>query len=1041
MQDLREKEAEILKYWKNNGINGKVKASKRGLKSFYFLDGPPYAHDTLMTHHLWVGAFKDAVLRYKRYRGFDVHDRAGFDVHGLPTENKVERKLNLKSKADIEALGIERFVKECRLHVQENIKKAVGVLDRLGSSLDFTDMYIPYENSYMERGWHALSEMHERGLLYKGQKVLAYCPHCETAFSSQGPEIEYADDTDTAIYVAFKAAAAGSALKLDDETYLVVWTTTPWTIPANMAIAVNPDALYVVARSGSRGYIVAKERMATFAAQTGDNLVAVKEFYGRELEGTHYVHMLEGKMPMHKGFYKFHRVITDRSVSLEEGSGLLHVAPGHGAEDYLIGLKNKLSVFSPVDQHSRYTSEAGTFAGLLVPGEANKAILSELRALGSILAEGSVTHSYPHCWRCNSKLIFKATDQWFINVQKMKKRMVKENSKIKWHPREAMEWQAEALASSPDWCISRQRYWGTPVPIWECSSCRHIEVIGSFKELSEKSGLPVLPEDMHRPYVDRIVLKCPKCGAEMRRTADIFDVWYDSGVAHTASLNEEELARLFPADFITESRDQIRGWFTMLLRTSIGVSGKLSFREVVIGGMLLDEIGQEMHRHLGNVITVEDLLGLVSVDGFRLFSLSKPRWSDLNLNRKELKEGDNNIITVYNIAELVKEFASLSGTDLRKASRPPVRGLNPEDRWIISRVNSLTMEITSQMDQYNVDSAVRALRSFVIEDFSRFYLKIAKKRAELAGKRELRSITKVAAYVLKAALVPLSIAAPFTAEGIFQDLFSENGGSIFMEDWPKVKRSFLDRELEGDFEVMKDTVTAILAAREKVNLKLRQPLTSATVKTTDERAIVALEKLSPIIESYTNIKALKIEKVSSALRSVKPVYAKIGPAFKENAPTVAEELAKLDADMLEREVSASGEFSMHTPKGPVAILAEHFSIVESSEAHEGMPFSRGSVYVDANITEALKEELLMRELLRRIQLMRKENLLTKKSRITVYIESDEHVKSVVEKNLETIRAVAKVRRIEFNPAASGLDWKREDVLGYNVKIAIRAVGQ
>ena len=1038
MINLHEREDHILDYWRKEKPIQKLKQINASKKKFYFLDGPPYVSGPLGSHHAWVAAAKDVILRYKRYLGYYVHDRAGFDVHGLPTEHKVEVKLDLKTKSDIESVvGIEKFIQECKNFTDEQLENAIKTYLRFGSSLDFDDFYLPYRTNYMNKGWHILKEIYKKGLLYKDLKSLAYCPHCETVFSSQGPEIEYNDDQDPSLYIRFKVnTKKKSKLKFDDNTYLIIWTTTPWTIPANMAIAANPEVIYVLAKVNENKYIIAKERLDDFASAIGESAVVNSEFYGTELEGTYYTHPLEERIPVQKMFNKYHKILLSKTlVSAAEGTGLVHISPGHGLDDYNLGKQNRLPIFTPIDQHARYTADAGEYNSLRVPSEANKAVLSDLKKAGALLFEGRITHSYPHCWRCGEKLIYKATEQWFINVQKIKKKTLSGNSRVKWRPEQAKLWQQEVLESSPDWCISRQRYWGLPIPIWVCRSCKEIEVIGSAEELAQRANLKEPLPDLHRPYVDRVTFKCNKCTGAMHRVEDILDVWYDAGIAHTASLSEEEFSKLFPADWITEGRDQIRGWFSALIRTSTALYGKLPFKEVVMGGMLLDEVGRPMHRHLGNLIEAGDILNIASADGFRLWCLSKPRWYDLYLKKGELRESDGNVITLYNVAELVKEFAVLSNIDARSITKPNLAGLPLEDQWIVSRINSLIKRVSENLDNSMIHDAVSEMRSFLVEDLSRFYLKFVKKRAELASKQELKNISKTTLYILHNLLVLLSVAAPFSTEYIHQDLFNNNNESIFMGDWPKPKVAYINERLEKDFELMKEVITAILNLREKEKIKLRQPLASATIEVSNDGVVETMERLEGLIASYTNLKSLKIVKVAAPEKEIRPMYQKIGPAFKSNASAVAEELAKQDPEKLQKELTQKGEYLLHTSSGMFTILPEHFVIIEKPLADERrLQFKYGVVSLNIEITNELKEEFIVRAVVRQIQLMRKEEGLTKRDPIQIYLDVLPEIKTLITKNGSFIKSVTKAKRLVFGPQE---DLKERELLEGTFRLAIK----
>ncbi|MDE1855451.1 MAG: isoleucine--tRNA ligase [Candidatus Micrarchaeota archaeon] len=1036
MLDLREREESILSYWKEHDINSKVRALGHG-KKFYFLDGPPYAYSELAAHHMWVTTIKDMVVRYKKQRRFRVHDRNGFDVHGLPTENRVEKDLGITSKMDIEKkIGIAAFVQACRALVDKGIEKDTETLRRLGASFDFEHVYLPFKKEYMSKGWEIFKKIYDKGLVYKGMKPLAYCPHCETVLAGGSIELEYQEDTDPSLFLAFRTLRSKSdKVELEPETYLVVWTTTPWTLPANVAIAVNPKELYVIAKIEGRNYVVAKERLDEFASMMKQSAVVTKEFYGSELEGIRFVSPLEDKVPMQKELRKYHKVILSETfVTVSEGSGLLHVAPGHGIEDEKLGREHRLPMFSPVDTHARYTEEAGAYSGLKVPDEANARVLEDLTNSGALLGQGEVKHSYPHCWRCGSKLIYRATEQWFINVQKIKKKMIKQNQKVRWQPEAGQEWFAEAINSSPDWTITRQRYWGTPIPIWVCASCGEVEVIGSVKELAERAKGKKVPDDLHRPYIDEVKFECSKCHGEMSRIPDVIDVWYDAGIAHTASLNDEEFRELFPADWITESNEQLRGWFATLMRTSVATYGKTPFNTVIIGGMMKDQFGGEMHRHLGNAVTANDLFKIASADGFRLWSSSHPRWQELKLKKDEMVEADRDIITLYNTAELVKELATLSGIDLKSVKKPRVASLSAEDAWIISRLNTLIGRFDASFDAYMLDTAVNEMKSFFVEDFSRFYLRMAKKRAGSAKKGELKRIANLVAYVLKSIVIMSAPIIPFSTEHIYLQLYG-NKESVSMEDWPRADRKAVNAELEGEFAVARDAITALLNSREKSNVKLRWPLANGLVEVKDDKTQLALEKLSGLVEDYTNIKKVTVRKVEGFRKEVRPVFAEIGPSFKEKAGAVADALRKEDPDKLESAVADSGHYSLHTDRGLADVTAAHFTIVQKLDSENAIVFKHGIASVDKEISKELWEEGMIREFERRVQLARKEKLMKKTDKIAVRYEASVPLAEIVKRNQAKIKKDVNATELREG-VAEGAEAKEFDIEDEKLKLTV-----
>ncbi len=1035
MFDLNKNEEEILKYWNDNRILDKVREKNRGKKPYYFLDGPPYVTGQLGAHHVWVETIKDLIVRYKRYRGFDVHDRAGFDVHGLPIEVKVEKKLGITSKADIESkMGIDAFINACREFAKEQSVGMISDYIRFGSSLDFEHAYLPFEHYYINAGWRIFKKMYDNGLVYKDLQGLAYCPKDETVLSAQGPEVEYADATDPSIFVAFRIVDPAK-LQLKDNTYLVIWTTTPWTLPSNLAIAANPEQMYVSINAGEKNYVVAKERLDSFTAAAGLNATVTGEFYGRELKGVKYVSPLEEEVPRQKELRKYHKVLLSETfVTITEGTGLLHVAPGHGPEDFKLGKENGMPIMSPIDDHARYTQEAGKFAGLKVPAEANKAVLETLKADGSLLHQGSVTHSYPHCWRCESKLIYRATEQWFVNIQKIKKRMLKQNKKIKWHPEAAREWFAEATENSPDWTLSRQRYWGSTIPIWICGSCKAVEVMGSSKELEDRAGLSEPLTDLHRSSVDKVTFKCAKCGGVMKRIPDIFDVWYDAGISHTASLHGDEFKRLYPVDWITESRDQIRGWFAVLLRTSVAIYGNTSFKRVNIGGMIKDELGQEMHRHLGNAVSAKDLLSLVSADGFRFWCSRHPRWLELKLKKQELVEANSNIITFYNISELVGEFNALARIEGKAPKKPNPAKLETEERWILSRYSTFIDSATKHLDNYFIDDAVKELRDFVLEDFSRFYLRIAKKKVSTGSKKQVRTIANLVNYIFRNILVVSSVVMPFSAEKMYRSIGGEE--SIFMEKWPKASTKAMDRQLEMEFEIAREAMTAILNSREKSGTKLRWPIANATAEVSSDEAYNALEKLSYLIENYTNVKHLNVKKSQASAFEVRPIFQKLGPTFKENASAVAEALKKADAQEMSTAIGKHGSYQLRTDKGTFDVTQEHFVVIEKLEKDNAIKFKYGVAYADREVSKELKEEALLREFERRVQIARKEMGLKKGEKVDIEYMVSEELHEAISNSIKQVKADLSAHKLSRTNAVSTSFVKEFDVEGEKMTVGI-----
>ncbi len=1010
MLDLNSNEEYVLKYWQEHDILQKSRAKNKGRKPFYFLDGPPFVSGDLHPGQMWVKSMKDVILRYKRFRGYDVYDRAGYDVHGLPIEKRAEAKLGITSKKEIETkIGVENFVKTCKDYVESYIGRMDSDYMRFGMTMDFSNPYVPSRTPYMEVEWSYLKRIHEKGLLYEDRRATTFCTSCGTSVSQGSMEVEYRDDTDPSIFVAFRVneKLSNPRIEMGSDLHLLIWTTTPWTLPSNVAVAVNPKEQYVIARLGERRCVLIKSRLDAVSALLNESAIVESAFYGSELEGIHYINPLEANIPKQKEFRKYHRVImAEGLVSSSEGSGIVHIAPGHGLEDYLVGKKNRLPIFSPVDAQGNYTDDAGAYKGLKVPQEANKKVIDDLRSLGALVHRGDITHSYPHCWRCDTKLIFIATDQWFVNIQKVKDRIIKANRKVSWHPADAVKWQEAVLQSSPDWAISRQRYWGTPIPIWKCAACKEIKVIGSLSELRENATDITYVDsltDIHRPHIDNVVLKCAKCSGEMRRVKDVLDVWFDSSVAYRASLTEEQFNRLFPMDFILEAIEQLRGWFSYQLKTSAIVHGKRPFKNVVMHGMMLGSDGREMHKKIGNYVPLHEMLkGGATADSFRLWCTSHTPQLDLIFSMDKINEANRVVILAYNMANLVSEYSSAIGYGKRKARKPRnLSGLYPEDAWILSRLHTTMKLVTESLDNYEIYKAANGIRSFLTMDMSRFYLKIAKRRILESGKMESRAAVDLVNYLLYNSLLLMAPFVPFTAEKLYLDNFGF-GESVFLESWPRYDEKFINKDLEGQFDVALDATTAILNSREKANVRLRWPLAKATVEVYSDQALEAVQKLSAIIEGYVNVKRLAVKKGERSNVEIRPLFSKIGPEFKENAGAVAEAMKSANPNDIVDSVARSGEYTVHTAKGSFRITQEHFEAVQRLEKENAVAFRHGIAYVDKEISRELYEEAVLREFGRGVQLARKEMGLKKADRIGLRYRASPEISSMIEKNAKAL---------------------------------------
>jgi len=933
-------EEEIRTLWEENDVYRKAKEQRKDGKPFFFMDGPPYATGRIHLGTAWNKILKDVYIRFYRMNGYDVFDRPGFDTHGTPIENKVEKKLGVSSKREIEEkIGVERFVELCKEFATEHIDAMTEQFKNLGVWMDWENPYITLRDEYIESGWWTFKKAYEKGLLYKGKYPVHVCPHCGTVVSFA--EVQYKEKEDPSIFVAFPVDGK-------ENEFLLVWTTTPWTLPANVAIMAHPKETYVRVRVGDRIYILAEPRLEDVAKTVGwEEYEVLERFPGEELKGLKYRGVLEEEVPKQREMPHI-VVMSERYVSMEDGTGLVHTAPGHGREDFLVGQEYGLPVFSPVRIDGTYTEEAGKYAGMFVK-DADPVIIEDLKRKGLLVHAGTVKHQYPICWRCKTPLLFLSVDEWFYRIdEKIHNKIREEAKKVNWTPGWAKERFLDWVENLRDWPISRQRFWGIPTPIWVCDKCGHVEVIGSKDELLEKAVKVPEHLELHRPWVDQVVLKCPKCGGEMHRTQDVLDVWFDSGITTWAALgypkNEELFKRYWPADLEIEGVDQVRGWWNSQMITSVIVFDRRPYDNIVMHGFVLDVHGIKMSKSLGNVVSPEEVIERYTRDTLRAYMISRPVGEDIRFDWDEVREYYNFLNTYWNLAQLLKRYIDQFRFNPEKDR---TSYLAPEDQWILSRLQTVTEQVRAFMESRRHDKAMQLLRDFILEDFSRTYVKLVRERMRLPE----RDPSKIAAYqtiydVLKRTVVLTAPFVPFISEKIYQDVVRPFGGpeSVHMIDYPKPLAYLQKPELEEQFSTVMDAAEAALAARHDAGIRLRWPIQEIVVVTEDR---TPFETFKEAFLRYVNAKALK---------------------FADSVP----------------------------------------------EGYVSKEFGNGVVAVPPELSEDVYREALAREVLRRIQQMRKRMGLVEKDRIIVELWGDPEIREAVREHEDLIKSRAGVDELVFS---------------------------
>lgn len=1031
--------------WDRARIYEKVVRAHDADKPYYFLDGPPYTTGSIHIGTAWNKVLKDTYIRFRRMQGLNVRDQPGYDMHGLPIEVKVEQSLDIKSKKEIETYGIDKFVGTCREFASKFKEKMTEEFKLLGVWMDWDNPYLTVHPSYVASVWWTLSKAHEKRLLATDLRVLPWCPRCETALAEA--EIEYWDETDPSIYVKF-------AIEGRQDEHLLIWTTTPWTIPGNLAAAVHPDLTYakVWVRRGTREekFIILEDKLEELGAVAGiEEAEIVETMKGSDLIGIHYKHPLEDLVPYqgHVLGEWVHAVLPSDTVTAES-TGVVHIAPGHGPEDFDIGLAHDLEPFSPVDETGAYTEDVGQrYAGKDVK-EANALVISDLVERGALFHEGRLTHRYGHCWRCKRPIIYRVTEQWFLKVTEIKAALEAANEKVKWYP----EWagtsrEKDWISNARDWCISRQRYWGTPLPIWRCS-CGNVRVVSSVEELKSGAGY-VEGMDLHRPWIDRVTFQCDKCKQTMTRTPDVLDVWFDAGVCSWASLNypaeKEMFNKWWPGDWITEAHDQTRGWFYSQLVTGVVAFGEPPYKSVLMHGWALNPQGEAMSKSEGTAVDPVGVVNTMGADSLRLYLLkANAPWEDVLFQQEGVKSANRTLNILWNVYKFAALYMSMDKFEPSSVTLESLADhLRPEDRWMLSRIESLKGEFTSAMESYEVHRAVRALEEFIVTDLSRWYVKLVRDRLWKEGDdRDKLAAFKVLHEALNASVVLLAPVAPHMSDVIFANL-NARPESVHLARWPAHQPKMIDTSLEHGMALVREISEIVARVRQEANVNLRWPLKRIVVKTQTEDDIQALLQLKDALLSQNNIKDLHMvpvgEEWDEMILSVVPNPNAIGKVYRQWSSKIAVLLKNRPAKSIKAGVD-KGEYSLGIEGQLVKILPNMVSFTSTLPPEvSGAEFSKGVVYIDLEQTPVLEAEGFAREVIRRIQQMRKDMGLNVMEFIRVDIECSKKVEGAVDTWKQHISRETRARKLEVVSGPKGeyvVEW---NVAGEPVLIAVSSL--
>jgi isoleucyl-tRNA synthetase len=1031
-QSFPELEERVLARWREEGVFERSLASRADAPVWSFYEGPPTANGRPGSHHVLARVFKDVYPRYKTMCGFRVPRKAGWDCHGLPVELEVEKQLGISSKQEIEELGIAEFNRRCRESVFEYVEEWNKLTERIGFWIDLDDPYVTLEDDYIESVWWSLRQLWDKGRLYEGHKVVPYCPRCGTALSSHEVALGYEDVKDPSIYVRFPL--------LGEDASLLVWTTTPWTLPGNQAVAVAPEVTYVRARIDDEIVILAEplvERVLGEGAEILDRL------QGSELIGKHYqgpIFTLQDREPGGSP------IIGGDFVTTEDGTGLVHIAPAFGEDDYKVAAENGIfdptnaqTLYNPVGLDGKFDQRVVGFEGQFVKDtETTKALIADLDQRGLLFREQVYEHAYPHCWRCGTALLYYAKSSWYVATSQARDQLLANNEEIGWHPEHVKHGRfGKWLENNVDWALSRDRYWGTPLPIWECTAegCDERFCAGSVADLRERARGTV-PEDLHRPYIDGVSLDCERCGGEMRRVLSVIDTWYDSGAMPFAQFHypfegKEEFEERFPADYICEAQDQTRGWFYTLLAESTLLFDTSSYKNCVCLGLILDPEGQKMSKSRGNVVDPWDVLDAHGADAFRWYYLTAQQpWAGYRFSVDTVGESVRQFLltlwNTYSFWVLYANAENLGPADFEGQSRGSFRtddvqkeprlDLNDLDRWALSRLQATIATVRERMDAYDCTTAGRAIAEYV-EELSNWYVRLSRRRF-WDGDRAAFATLRHCLLETVAMLAPFT---PFLADEVHRNLSGEAAApSVHLRDFPEVEEALTDPDLEQGMEAVRLTVELGRAARAQAKAKVRQPLRRAVIVANEaERA--AIEARADLVTAELNVKELDFVSDESELvsYSAKPNYRALGPRFGRQMPQVAAAVEALDAAHVAAVLAEGGEIGINIDGQDHTLTAEDVTLaLQPLEGYEVEAEAGHAVALQLELDDELRREGLAREIVHAVQIARKDASLEITDRIALTLAGDPDLLSAAQAHEDYLATEVLATSVSYDGSAN-----------------------